>query len=1325
MHYLRYWFWGILLGLTIPVGFAASPIPEYLSVRNGLPQGYIGSMVQSRRGFMWFATRNGLCRYDGARFSVFHYEPLNKHSLSYSSVVDIQLDKAGWIWVQTENNHVDRFNPVSEQAVRVSNTLLFRQITAGSPIAGISVDTANGSWIATRAGLLFHLTATGQITHRQPMPGVGTSPTLIESILTDRNGTVWLGGRAGLYHYVPATRQIRLFGVANGLPNQPIRSIRQRSNGELIVGTAGRLYIVNPRLATTRLLIDLPGQGRLPLFARGSAGKEYVDLNTFTDKTGLSPLPVDARQIPPAPVCMLVDRSNTLWIGTGGNGIVKVSLNPLPFTARPSRSFVVDWLTQQVNVPASAIPPAIAGQSPVGIRYHFDHEGALWLGGPQLPLYRYQPDTQTFTTVTTKGVPDNWLIDGNLRLQALTTDAAKNVWALIDAAGRRLVQYDRARNRFLAWPLLPDTYPVCDVTDMSVDGDHVYLATQNNGLVRVDRTAQRIIRWQENPRSPNALPTRFLLSLLQDPNQYDYLWIGTYGRGLCRLDKHTGQIRTFTTEHGLPDNVIYGIQADRAGRLWLSTNRGLCRFDTRSFDVRIYSSMDGLPSDEFTRHQDIALPDGRLIFGGIGGYTSFRPDQIQDDPYAPAVALTGLRINNREVSPFNANSPITAAVDQLTSIQLPHQQNFLAFDFAALQYNQSGQNQFRYKLVGFDNDWVYSGNQSTATYTNLSPATYTFVVNASNTSGVWSPDTRQIRLTILPAPWATWWAYTLYTLLLILLVTLFIRVRIRRIQLHSQVVLREQESRQLQQIDQWRSRFFANITHEFRTPLTLILPPLELTLAEINDPQQRSRLTMVHRNATQLLRLINELLDIARMEAGNLRLTLTQADLVDFIEQIVAVFVDEAQRQSVRLRFASQLTHVSYRFDADKLEKIINNLLINALKFTSANGQIDVSLTQQSLLVADPINATDSLMDHVRLTVSDTGKGIAPNDLSHIFERFYQSDATRDRPVGSSGIGLSYVSELVELMNGTIRVESQPGQGTTFTVDLPLEPARPMSTGDPQPIDAESPTDETDLRSDSETQLGQVQILLVEDSDDIAGFIMSVLSNDWSVRRARNGREGVEMTLRYGPNLIISDVLMPEMDGYELCRQLKENPATSYIPILLLTAKSAAESRLQGLSAGADDYLTKPFQVDELRWRVRNRLEQQHRTRLHLRSQLLGEGHVPVTSPEPADEFMNMVYKAIRGQLNDTKFGVGDLADAVGLSRMHLNRKLKTLTGLSPNELIRTVRLNRAGELLLEHTSVSSVAYAVGFDNPAYFSKVFKEHYGITPSEFVEQHRSS
>jgi signal transduction histidine kinase/DNA-binding response OmpR family regulator/ligand-binding sensor domain-containing protein len=1313
----------MIAGLSVQTGFPASPTPEYLSVRNGLPQGFVSTIVQSRRGFMWFATRNGLCRYDGSRYKVFTYEPLNDRSLSYSSIIDIQADQAGWLWLQTEDNHIDRFNPVSEQATRVSNTESFQQLTAASPLAGMAVDTATGVWAVSRAGSLIHLNSKGQITDRQSLSGIGAEPTLIHSIFTDRTGLVWLGGRTGLYQYNPVTHQVRLFGAANGLPQQPIRFLRQRSNGELVIGTAGHLYFFNPRLATARLILELPGQARVPLFAQGPGSKEYVDLNTFTDKTGLTPLPVSIRQVPPAPGCMLVDRSNTLWIGTAGNGIVKVSLNPLPFTAIPTQSFAVDWLTQQLLVPASVIPPVVSGQSPSGIRYRFDQVGNFWLGGPQLPLYRYNLTTQRFTPLTTKGIPGDWLTTGELRSRALTIDAAKNMWALTDASGRRLVQYDRVRDRFLAWPLLPDNYPAVEVNDMSVDGDHVYLATQSNGLIRVDRTAKRIIHWRENSQRSDALPIRYLLSLLQDPDQYDYLWIGTYGRGLCRLDKRTGQIRTFTAEQGLPDNVVYSIQPDRAGHLWLSTNRGLCRFDTRSFDVRTYTGDDGLPSDEFIRHQAIALPDGRLVFGGVGGYVSFRPNQIQDDPYAPSVALTELRINNKAVSPLSPDSPIAASIEQLTSLQLTHRQNFLAFDFAALQYNQSGQNQFRYKLIGLDNDWLYSGSQSTATYTNLSPATYTFVVNASNTSGVWSPETRQIRLTIQPAPWASWWAYTLYALLLILLVTIFVRVRVRRVQLRSQVALKEQESRQLQQLDQWRSRFFANITHEFRTPLTLILPPLELTLAEITDPQQRNRLTLVHRNATQLLRLINELLDMARMEAGNLRLTLTQANLVDFVEQIVAVFVEEAQRQSVRLQFQTQLTHSSYRFDADKLEKIINNLLINALKFTSANGQIDVALSQQSLLVTNPETQAESLADHVRLTVSDTGTGISPNDLSHIFERFYQADPTRDRPVGSSGIGLSYVSELVELMSGTIRVESQPGQGTTFTVDLPLAPA-PVAARTATPEDDIPLADATDSSTESDTPPGQTQILLVEDSNDIAEFVVSILSDDWSVRRARNGREGIDMAFRYGPDLIISDVLMPELDGYELCRQLKQNPATSHIPILLLTAKSAAESRLKGLSAGADDYLTKPFQVDELRWRVRNRLEQQRRTRLHLRSQLLGEGHLPATSPEPADEFMNMVYDAIRTQLDNPKFGVGDLAEAVQLSRMHLNRKLKTLAGLSPNELIRAVRLNRAGEMLLGHTSVSSVAYAVGFDNPAYFSKVFKEHYGVTPSEFVEQHRS-
>ena len=427
--------------------------------------------------------------------------------------------------------------------------------------------------------------------------------------------------------------------------------------------------------------------------------------------------------------------------------------------------------------------------------------------------------------------------------------------------------------------------------------------------------------------------------------------------------------------------------------------------------------------------------------------------------------------------------------------------------------------------------------------------------------------------------------------------------------------LREQESIQLKHLDEIKSRFFANITHEFRTPLTLILTPLEQVLSDSADSPYHGRLSLIYRNANRLLRLINELLDLAKLDAGNLTITPTPADLPDFIKRIVLVFTEEAQRKRIQLQQTHRFNQPYYWFDPDKIEKIITNLLSNALKFTDSPGTITLSTYVAPI---DPAIATSTPMDLIRLTVHNTGAGIPDHQLPHIFNRFYQADPLTERSVGGSGIGLALVKELVEMMQGTISVESNPTLGTTFTVELPCRRARadlaPELTGNdslPMPI-ADQDTVSQPLNDEKDAQ-----ILLVEDDDDIADFIVSTLTAEWRVYRVSNGRAGVNSAIANGPDLIISDVLMPELNGYELCRQLKSNPITSHIPILLLTAKVSAESRLEGLTAGADDYLAKPFQVDELRGRVRNRLAHQQQARHYYRTQLLREGYLPLASPGP------------------------------------------------------------------------------------------------------------
>lgn len=1318
-----FWLLAGLLSLTGPLPAKAGlPATEYITVQTGLPQGFIKSLVQDRRGFIWLATRDGLCRYDGVRFKIFHHNPLNPHSVSFSSIYEIRQTPQGLLWLSTEINTVDLFDPVRERSRRLSDSPGFRRALNGSTIASLTTDEQGNVWVATHTNGFFRLSPSGVISHRQWAAQAGTQPHTIRSLLIDRHGNLFIAATDGLFRYDITTGQFTAYGPAHGLPQADVFTLHERANGELMLGFPGRFAIFDASQGRVRRVVPLPSQPtRVPLFTRDQQGTDFVGLHQYTDKTGLVPMAADPKFNRFPPLSTLIDRSNVLWVGTDGDGVVKYNLNKQPFYGIPYQTnFQTDWMTHQLGIDASAIPADIRQAWPYSLRYQFDRQQQLWVSSPDTPVYRFDPSQRRFSQARPTGIPAQWLPQGSFRFLLMATGAGGELWGLLGPDGRAVARYNPDQQTFTTFPLpIPAGHPY-EFMAMVADGGRVYLATRHHGLLRADLSTGRLMHWGVSPNKANTLPINSLLSLRQDPIQYNYLWIGTFGNGLCRFDKQTGRIRSFTTRDGLPNDVIYTIRPDRSGHLWLSTNRGLCRFDSRAFDAINYTTDDGLPCEEFNRFHAVTMPDGRLIFGGVSGYTVFDPQRISDDGFKPVVALTDLYINNKLVSPGTPGSPISQDINETPELVLTHLQNFLSFSFAALQFNKNTKNLYRYKLIGLDNDWVYSGNQAMASYTNLSPGTYTFVVNASNTSGVWSPQTRQIRVIIEPSPWASWWAYSAYGLLLLMAIIVFVRVRINRVRLQSRMELREQESAQLKHLDEVKSRFFANITHEFRNPLTLILTPLEQLLQSIQDPQQHNRLTIIHRNASQLLRLINELLDLAKLEAGSIGVIPTQGNLVEFVKRVVSAFDEEANRKHIRLSVTHPADQPLFWFDADKVEKILNNLLTNALKFTSKNGTVDVNLSARPATA--PTDSPNEATYLVRLSVTDTGMGIAEHKLPYIFNRFYQGDQPDNQTAVGSGIGLALVKELVDVMAGTIQVESRPGAGSTFTVELPCRlvveqslPTVPL----PQPLLVSVPAEMPDPVGSTDLP----HILLVEDNDEIAEFVTEVLHEEFYIQRVSDGRSGVETAISEGPDLVISDVLMPELDGYELCRQLKANPLTSHIPIILLTARVSSDSRIEGLTAGADDYITKPFQIEDLQWRVRNRLEQLQRSRQHYRTQLLGQGHLPPVSPLPEDDFLNKVYTIIKARIDDTSFGVEPLAMAVGISRMQLNRRVKAMTGVTPIELIRAVRLNQAQTLLLTPLSISEVAYAVGFDNPAYFSKVFKDEFGLTPSDYIDQNR--
>jgi signal transduction histidine kinase/DNA-binding response OmpR family regulator len=638
---------------------------------------------------------------------------------------------------------------------------------------------------------------------------------------------------------------------------------------------------------------------------------------------------------------------------------------------------------------------------------------------------------------------------------------------------------------------------------------------------------------------------------------------------------------------------------------------------------------------------------------------------------------------------------------------------------------------YRYRLEGYDNGWVHAGKLPIANYTKLPPGRYVLRVNATNTAGQWSRHVKTLAIQVQPPLWATWWAYALYAFLGAGAVYGFVRLRLNRERLNHAILLKEQQAEHLRRTTEWKARFFANITHEFRTPLTLIVSPLEQILAQPVPPpaeQLRQQHRVMHRNGQLLLRLINQLLDVSKLEAGRMRIAESRGDLAAFVGEVVESFRLPAEKKGIVLTYRAQNLAGDYLFDAEKWEKIAYNLLSNALKFTPGKGTIRVEVNHLARPEGQPV---------LQLRVEDSGIGIPAEHLPRIFERFYQVDDSRTRSFDGTGIGLVLVKELSELLGGGVTVESQVGKGSVFTVTLPVHDAgviaedhSPVAAIAPAPFatggEADAPAGDNPPAFPAVTAADAPLVLVVEDHDELRDFITGGLCDKYRVLPARDGQEGWELARQELPDLVISDVMMPRMDGYALCERIKHTPLTTHIAVILLTAKTAADSRMQGLSAGANDYLPKPFNLRELQLRVANWLGHQQQLRRFWQSQLgWPKGDEPPLSPgSPAaqDPFLAAFYEVVDGQLANASLTIEQLALAMSVSTRTLHRKLSSLTGMNTSDLLRAYRLEKAAAFLQEGHSVSEAAYKTGFDNLSYFSRSFKARFSVPPSQYSLSH---
>ncbi|RRA98128.1 ATP-binding protein [Larkinella rosea] len=1337
-------------GLLASAQQAALPAPELLTDRQGLPQAFVPDIVQDRQGFIWAATRDGLCRYDGNRFKVFQPTAGGRPSLSSAGVSRLTLDYRGQIWITSEFGDLDRFDPRSEHFSNVSQWPAYRKAMGQQKLTSFCIDHQEQLWLVTAISnrLLRLDLKTGQIT-RFYLPNQSTGA--IFDITESADGRIWLATSQGFLYFDRKIHQFRPYKLPG---SEVARSAENHGFNQPIY----RLFAASSRhilLAGPRQLIWLhPRTGAVQTYPLPDGTPDWVQANFTQDRTGRIYFVFGnalARLTFPKGVEIVtrqqasdyknwgtrlwVDRSDVLWEGTRGGGIRKYDLRAMPFqTQAYQRSFHDDILGESgLAIPAGERPLTIR-KSSYDFRYTVGNKGDFWYNTGSSQIQRVDLKTKR---VEHRPLPQPFENrEFGDKPCPLATDPHGQIWAIHDSVAWF---YEERQHRWQTGPYRIPAAQIGVVLVFTIDEEAFWLATDQKGLWRLDRKSGQLQQYANQPQDPQSLSNNALFCLSQDPKVPHRLWLGTFGGGLCAFDKRTGRFRRFTDRDGLPNNVIYSVIPDRHGSLWMGTNKGICQLDLRTFKTRTFTRDDGLLADEFNRFHWLYLPGAvslgnaipvaqaapsgeRIVMGGLEGITSFDPIRLTEDAYEPTVELTSLLVNNQPVDSLptkwsDANGEYVS-IPAAQELALAHDQNYLTAEFAVMQFNRPTKNTYRYRLEGLDDQWTAT-KRPIAVYTALPPGHYILWLNASNTSGHWSRYMRKLTVIIHPPFWSTWWAYLLYALGAIGLGLVGVRVYANRVRLKQslalqqrEIALGQQEARQLRDINQMKSNFFANITHEFRTPLTLILGPTEQMVSENPEPKNYRRLTTIEQNAHQLLRLINQLLDLSKLEASVMPVHESPGALSESIAYWLQPLAEQATSQGLTLTFTSGVEGTHW-FDAEKLERIVSNLTANALKFTTA-GSIHLSLMPAP--------------EGIRLTISDTGSGISPEQLPHIFDRFYQvkpsasEKGTPSKLRQGTGIGLALVKDLVNLQGGRISVTSVVNQGTTFVVDLPFRRvAESASAGEVANLNGIH-EEQWGKADDEAASADRPRILIVEDNDELALFLLDSLPPTYRLRRAVDGRDGLEQAQEYQPDLIISDVLMPRMDGFALCGHLKTDLRTSHIPVILLTAKTSTENRLEGLSQGADDYLTKPFQVRELHLRVRNQLDSKRRQRDWVRTSLTqpGTNATPSVSP-PIDPFLDQLYALIESHLDDPMFNVESLVTALGMSRSSLFRKVKSLADLSVNELVRNYRLKRAAQLLREGHAITETAYRVGFDSPSYFSKCFRELYQLTPREFIAQ----
>lgn len=1360
-----------LLLLLCSVGLQAkTDLLEYkfnhIDAEKGLSNNEVKYIFKDSNGFMWFGTPSGLNRFDGYDVVRVNQDLSKLVGAANNDIENIQESADRKLWLKTaygytiydlkKESYINDISPIIQEFCgREDFSLLYidkgknhwfvtpddvrfydikTQALTILPRGGANqlsleniIDIKQGNnryWFLYENGLIECLDAeTYQVIKREKrlMERLGGSYFNLRDIYIDSSFDMWIynlnSADIGLAWLNVETDHLEYFSSSekpsNYISNNVVFALTEDNTGMIWAGTDhGGITLIDKKERTTRVLthkdndpLSLPENSIKCLYSDNlgiiwagtyKQGIGYYHANNYRFGTTqeLSPMPYEDVN------CFIEDPKGNIWIGTNGGGLIYYESKEDIYT---------QYLPQKGN------PYRPSGNVIVSMEY--DTEGNLWIGYYLAGMDKF--DGRTFTNF--KEGPDEKRDLTSHNVWALRQDRNGNMWVGTLSGG--VLRYDpktgERKEHFYT------NGAVYDIIEKR--SGEILIGTQNNLFFYSPNTG-KIAQYEQEIFSQAQVGRHDINSLHEDSR--GLIWIGTRN-GLFSFNPYSKILNHFTPENGLAADLIQEILEDEQQNIWVSTNRGISCINVYTesntpgyfYHINNFDQKDGLQGQQFNKGAGLITRNSEMFFGGVQGFNLFRPSEVMSIAENPKVVLTEFQLSSTTIKPgtaYNGRTILTESISLIQDIKLKHSDNIFSLSFAAQDYYNSGRARYFYMLEGFNDNWLEADRESRkVTYTNLNPGKYVFHLKAVSNDFSTTEHPITLHITISPPFWRTTWAWLVYLLLFASILFIYWRFTVKKTERKLAYAREKLQIAQQHQLHEMKLRFFTNISHEFRTPLTLIITPLEGLLKKMTNSEDKVTLSIIHRNALQLLQLVNQLLDFRKLDAKGHTLNKSLLDISNFIREQSELFTEAMTRKNIKFSVITNPDHLYIWFDPDKMSKVLVNLLFNAHKFTRQGGNIELAMNQEE-------------ENKIRITVTDDGIGIPEEEINKIFDRFYQvkQSDTVNTQEGGSGIGLHLAKEFVSLHGGEMWAENLHHGGSRFVIILPNMEESPLAEGITTESISTSP-DETESKEEAdqdlqkelqnnalEENIEKPKLLIVDDNDDFRLYLAESLKNQYIILEAPDGVSGLELAFQEIPDIILTDVMMPGMDGIQLSKHLKEDIRTSHIPIILLTAKSGEDSKLEGLSAGTDDYITKPFNMEILTVKIHNLVEKGKQRQITFNNQIKIEPS-KITISSVDEKLINKALLYTEANIANPDFSVEELSRELGMSRVHLYKKLTSLTGKTPIEFIRVVRLRRAAQLLEEsQLSVSEIAFEVGFNNPKYFRKYFKDEFGVLPSQY-------